>query len=425
MYTQCPHCLTLFRITSDQLKAAKGQARCCQCNQVFNALQHLRELPKSFTNTSSQKVLDLQSQIQHELAHNKDRDSGLVSDSEVERTLDNLADESSQSPTISEDSNLEDDPEALFVDTQGQLLYEQNDGLETEPDYFAADTESQMSELLDKDTASHLLFEAYSKTDLAEIIELDIPETSLPQPPSDDEFDSLTEKPDIPTTEGHEEEKRGKEEEEKEEKEEEEEEEEEEQELKEEVKAILENQNLDQDQQTQQETEQAFNFEPIRSRRKMPRSSFLWMLGSVLLLLPLSGQIAWQMRGTLIHHNMGKSALELICIVANCDPPVRQAINKINIKYRALTAHPNKTNTLLMQLDIINEAPFAQPFPKLRLSLFNNVGMLIARRTFTANEYLDTPPDKQDFLPQQRLTHIELELVDPGSEVTNFEFEFL
>ncbi|MBV2092871.1 MAG: zinc-ribbon domain-containing protein [Candidatus Thiodiazotropha sp. (ex Ctena orbiculata)] len=49
MFTQCAHCLTLFRITPEQLKAAAGQVRCCQCNQTFNALENLHESPMSFT----------------------------------------------------------------------------------------------------------------------------------------------------------------------------------------------------------------------------------------------------------------------------------------------------------------------------------------------------------------------------------------
>jgi len=35
--TRCPHCETQFRITEDQLNAARGKARCSRCSEVFNA----------------------------------------------------------------------------------------------------------------------------------------------------------------------------------------------------------------------------------------------------------------------------------------------------------------------------------------------------------------------------------------------------
>jgi predicted Zn finger-like uncharacterized protein len=37
MLTRCPHCRSLFRITSEQLALAKGTARCGHCNTLFYA----------------------------------------------------------------------------------------------------------------------------------------------------------------------------------------------------------------------------------------------------------------------------------------------------------------------------------------------------------------------------------------------------
>ncbi len=43
MQTRCPACATIFRITSEQIKARHGQVRCGQCQRVFNALDTLLE----------------------------------------------------------------------------------------------------------------------------------------------------------------------------------------------------------------------------------------------------------------------------------------------------------------------------------------------------------------------------------------------
>jgi predicted Zn finger-like uncharacterized protein len=41
MYTRCPHCETLFRVTPQQLQVSSGQVRCGRCEQVFDAFSTL------------------------------------------------------------------------------------------------------------------------------------------------------------------------------------------------------------------------------------------------------------------------------------------------------------------------------------------------------------------------------------------------
>lgn len=43
MLTRCPHCQTQFRVTAEQLKIRQGKVRCGVCQQVFDALESLRD----------------------------------------------------------------------------------------------------------------------------------------------------------------------------------------------------------------------------------------------------------------------------------------------------------------------------------------------------------------------------------------------
>ena len=43
MYTQCPKCTTLFGVSAEQLRTARGNVRCGQCLTVFDALENLRD----------------------------------------------------------------------------------------------------------------------------------------------------------------------------------------------------------------------------------------------------------------------------------------------------------------------------------------------------------------------------------------------
>lgn len=43
--TRCPHCATAFKVVPDQLRISEGWVRCGQCKQVFDAAEHLLDLP--------------------------------------------------------------------------------------------------------------------------------------------------------------------------------------------------------------------------------------------------------------------------------------------------------------------------------------------------------------------------------------------
>lgn len=43
MYTQCPDCATIFRVTAEALRTAQGDVRCGVCATSFNALENLSE----------------------------------------------------------------------------------------------------------------------------------------------------------------------------------------------------------------------------------------------------------------------------------------------------------------------------------------------------------------------------------------------
>jgi len=43
MLTRCPHCQSTFRVTPEQLKARQGKVRCGECQEVFDAIEHLSE----------------------------------------------------------------------------------------------------------------------------------------------------------------------------------------------------------------------------------------------------------------------------------------------------------------------------------------------------------------------------------------------
>jgi predicted Zn finger-like uncharacterized protein len=59
MYTQCPECLTIYKLRADALAAARGRARCGSCGAEFDTLATLTdELPPEPFNTLKRRPAD-------------------------------------------------------------------------------------------------------------------------------------------------------------------------------------------------------------------------------------------------------------------------------------------------------------------------------------------------------------------------------
>jgi predicted Zn finger-like uncharacterized protein len=410
MLTQCPHCLTLFRVGPEHLKAAAGQVRCCRCHKVFNALQSLQESPSPFVNH------DASQHPQDDSVSPSETDQASPAEPAPEPHRETIAgndwrDFQASHPDdafgpLLPDTHASESPEELLDD-----ILERDDGLDPEPDYFAAGSESQMSELLDQDSSSLLLPDTETPSENAlggadNIVELVQPEeedtrsgeTPAEIPPAeeydvkdsiltDEAIDTEQGKPDYDSVPA----------------------------FRVETEASPE---------MPQEHDHAINFEAEKDRKSGIKISPLWLIGSILLVLPLAAQVAWQLRYDLIHYTTGRQTLNQICQVAGCEVPVRRALDNIVIQARNLSSHPDIPEALLLQLSMVNTAAFEQPFPRLTLSLYNDTGTLIARRTFAADDYLPAEYSPQDLMPKGQPVWIEMELVDPGKEVTGFSFDF-
>jgi predicted Zn finger-like uncharacterized protein len=64
MYTRCPHCETVFRVTPQQLQASSGQVRCGRCQQVFDAFSTLSAQLPAGTPGHAEEIEDERQSIQ-------------------------------------------------------------------------------------------------------------------------------------------------------------------------------------------------------------------------------------------------------------------------------------------------------------------------------------------------------------------------
>jgi predicted Zn finger-like uncharacterized protein len=413
MLTQCPNCRTLFRVKPEQLEIADGKVRCSQCNQVFNALIRLL---KSSDETQAQQVEESSSLFSAEDETTSpvwdDQDNG---EAESQERMPFLATEESLSDNGTFDDTPKDEDETASItqaeqettsnkEQDSEIILEQDDGLEPAPDYLDVGTESQMSELLDQDTEASLLLDSDPPSQPADVLDFipkEPPSPEQAEASSTTEFDaseSILKDEILDTEEGKPD--------------------------YDSIPAFREPfESLEPDTEPQSD-DKTLSFEADREQRAKRIGSKYWLLGSLVLTLLLSGQLTWQFRQELIQYETGRQLLGLFCRLAGCDMPIRRDTNKIIIQGRNLSSNPDNPDVLVMQLSMVNTAPYEQPYPKLQLSLFDDNGKLVARRIFSAEEYLTN--DKQiSMMPRAISILAEMQVVDPGEEVTGFSFDFL
>ena len=322
MYTECPNCHTVFRITAEQLDAAGGKVRCGTCQTVFDAREKL----------SDQIPLEAESPPQPPPATGATEATGKEPDLELDlaEDLDNLRAEPAQ-----EALDLAADDFSLAVEASA----------ETEAEATATTPLESLSQLEPlEETGKSARDEAPTTT-----VELD-----------PDEY------------------------------------------IKEELAAT----------------------EPRRSRL----GTVLWSLGIVVLLLVLAGQYLYFNRAKLAQHDALRPALAAVCGVVGllkpCEIPERRDLDAIVLLEREVRSHPERKGALLITAKLANQADFTQPFPKLELRFYDINRKLLAWRAFEPDEYLENVSNIDQGMPPGEAVAARLEIVDPGPEAVNFEFNF-
>jgi predicted Zn finger-like uncharacterized protein len=160
-----------------------------------------------------------------------------------------------------------------------------------------------------------------------------------------------------------------------------------------------------------------------RSKPAKKTGGLWWSIGILFMLLLALSQLAWFGRVKLMHYPEGRALLQGACQTLGCELPTIRAPEQIQVLSRSITSHPRVENALLIQLTIANKANFSQPHPMLQISLFSSEEQLVVQRRFQPGEYLPTREQPGQLDPGRAL-YVELEIQDPGNDVTGFKLEF-
>ena len=376
MYTQCPTCATLFRITPEQLRQAGGRVRCCMCQHVFNALATVTDaLPENLDVDRYGSAWKSGVDAARARAAEHAKQPGVpASESEEEGTgpaaeMDELV----GPPDAATDLGEAIDDEGALVDEFRVVSHEPESeppvppqalepNLEREPEPESEPEAVESEPLL---TAGRDDDVDLSQPDLPGLAPNDEAPAELGKPNrSDAGYWGMELEPELP--EGG--------------------------------------------------VEQPYH----------PGRTLLWSLGVLLLTVLLVFQYTYFMRADLARYPGARPWLEFMCSQLGCDLPLRKDVSQIRILRSDVTAAPQTKNALLAKALLVNEAPFPQPYPLLKLTLMDARGRETGSRWFHPRQYLSDDELKvalADGMPPQRPVAARLIIKDPGTGADQYRFE--
>jgi len=86
-----------------------------------------------------------------------------------------------------------------------------------------------------------------------------------------------------------------------------------------------------------------------------------------------------------------------------------------------IRAHPDDTNLRLVNVLLVNTAPFEQAFPDIEIAFRAPTNDLVAWKRVTAREYLSASLKDRPVVPERTPVRIEFVIKDPGTQAYGYD----
>lgn len=161
-----------------------------------------------------------------------------------------------------------------------------------------------------------------------------------------------------------------------------------------------------------------------QERQASTTATRLQWWGLAFLIVALLLQSAIYFRQPLLENPRFRSVVTQACEPLGCELAELRALELIQLSDRNVYSHPNRNDALMVSASLRNQARFSQHWPDMLLRMSDLRGQIIAERRFSADEYLGQTP-KTVKMPSDQPYSILLEVVDPGNNALNYEFQLL
>jgi predicted Zn finger-like uncharacterized protein len=146
-----------------------------------------------------------------------------------------------------------------------------------------------------------------------------------------------------------------------------------------------------------------------------------WAAAAVLLVLLLALQLVHHHRDALAQSPTFGGALRSLYQIAGYPIPLKLNLGAFEVRQWGVTGDANANGTLRVRASLINTGASAQPYPLLRLTLADRFGTRLGTRDFLPSEYLRQPPVRPLDAGERADTLVEI--VDPGKTAEGFEID--
>ena len=168
------------------------------------------------------------------------------------------------------------------------------------------------------------------------------------------------------------------------------------------------------------------DIEHLQSSPKRTWHPIFTLLFIIILLVLSFSQLAFFRSHDLVKKiPASRPLVEAFCQTIGCHYSGPQDTKQIQLLSRDVRLHPKEKKALLISAAIINNAYFAQPYPNIHVRLSDISGNVVAERIFNSKSYMGKLSTPFLLMKPKTPVHINFEVVDPGSDAVNFEFNFL
>jgi predicted Zn finger-like uncharacterized protein len=422
VYTQCPDCATVFRVTAEALRVAQGDVRCGVCSTTFNALENLSEQafnpaaePEPPSPDDSMTVEELPGGENIELS--APVELAVVPDSPPAATP--------PPPSVSEagpgvdEGETDDLPpgddeqralefhgdaadlDRLFVVDESAIAHFDPTSADGPPgeenpiiDLDSTDEHpilvlDERDELPDGQRVESIVLE----TPAEESLPLEPPPAVTPQPPPS--RPQPPSPPPKPAASGHT------------------------------APRILipdeMRKRLAQEAEARAAAAALFEPEPGEPDAFLSRR-WPWVAGVSVLAVLLLLQVLHSQRNDLVRHETLGPAVAATYGFFGLSVLAPTDLSAYELRQWGAASDPKAANRLMLRASIVKRASYAQPLPLLRLSLQDRFGGTLHQRDIAPPDYLPGAGDGGLLAPGERADAL-IRIVDPGSEVVGFELD--
>lgn len=384
MYTQCPDCATVFRVTAEALRAAQGDVRCGVCSTSFNALENLSEQAFKASPQDETPSPD-DSMTVEELPGGENI--------ELSAPVELVAVPDLPEATAAADAPATADDEARAMEFHGdaaeldRLFVVENPALEAfEPPVDLDSTDEHPILVLEESDAP-------DEAPAGESILLESPE-ELPEPAAEPEKPAPA-TPVPPATASFT------------------------------APRILipdeMRRRLAEEARVRAEAAREFELdapeEPGLLARRWP-----WVAGTAFLAVTLALQVVHAARNDIVRSETFGPALAGAYDFFGLSVLAPTDLAAYELRQWGAASDPREADRLLLRASIVNRAGYAQPLPLLRLTLQDRFGGTLGQRDIGPADYLPGSGASALLAPGQRADAL-IRIVDPGSEAVGYELD--